>query len=191
MPVLSKPCIFQGSCPGDLGVTEVLWLGRQLCVSKASNIIKVFGSLETALSYINAAAVKCDAQRRCLWRVYWAVQYLGFYLSTGAGKYLRRSIYMLKKSLKCLSALASDKPVGWVLCLDECCAYINNARVWVRWVERRLAAVEEGREAILILNHVGSVLFELMRTRPHNVWTGGRLVAALPSDGDWSMPSWW
>ncbi|MFZ8838902.1 MAG: hypothetical protein ACO2PM_08220 [Pyrobaculum sp.] len=59
MPVVSKPCIFAGSCPGDLGDTEVLWFGRQLCVSKASNIIKVFGALETALSYINTAAIGC------------------------------------------------------------------------------------------------------------------------------------
>jgi hypothetical protein len=36
VPVVSKPCIFAGSCPGDLGDTEVLWFGRQLCISKAS-----------------------------------------------------------------------------------------------------------------------------------------------------------
>jgi cob(I)alamin adenosyltransferase len=42
VPTIAKPCLFAGSCPGDLGNTEVLWFGRQLCVSKASGIIKVF-----------------------------------------------------------------------------------------------------------------------------------------------------
>ena len=79
MPVVSKPCIFAGSCPGDLGDTEVLWFGRQLCISKASNIIKVFGALETALSYINTATIGCKRQRKCLTRAYW-VLFLSWFL---------------------------------------------------------------------------------------------------------------
>jgi cob(I)alamin adenosyltransferase len=63
VPTIAKPCLFTGSCPGDLGNTEVLWFGRQLYVSKASGIIKVFGTLETALSYINTASIVCKRQK--------------------------------------------------------------------------------------------------------------------------------
>lgn len=182
MPVLSKPCIFAGSCPGDLGDTEVLWFGSQLCVSKASSIVKVFGALETALSYINAAAVVCRRQRKCLLRAYWSLFNLGFYLSTGAERYYKKSLYMLRKALRCLYPLLPDTPVGWLVCIDECCTVINNARVWVRWAERRLAAVEEGREAIFILNHLGNLLFELMRTCKHGVWTKGRYYVIEPEN---------
>jgi len=180
VPVTSKPCIFTGSCPGDLGDTEVLWFGRQLCVSKASGIIKVFGALETALSYINTAIVTCKRQQKCLTRVYWALFNLGFYLSTGQGRYYNISLRLLKKSLKCLYPLLPDTPLGWIICLDQCCAAINNARVWVRWAERRLAAVEDGREAILILNHLGNILFELMRTATHGVKGQGRYIVVKP-----------
>jgi cob(I)alamin adenosyltransferase len=60
---IAKPCLFAGSYPGDLGDTEVLWFGRQLCVSKASGVIKVFGALETASSYINMATIMCKRQK--------------------------------------------------------------------------------------------------------------------------------
>ncbi len=191
MPVVSKPCIFAGSCPGDLGDTEVLWFGRQLCVSKASNIIKVFGALETALSYINTAAVTCRSQRRCLATAYWALFNLGFYLSTGQDRYYSTSLHMIRKAIKCLYPLLPDTPLGWIICLDKCCATINNARVWVRWAERRMAAVDEGREAILVLNHLGNLLFELMRTCKHGVKTQERYVVVTPRPTNPTMPSWW
>lgn len=191
MPVLSKPCIFQGSCPGDYGETEVLWLGQQLCVSKASNIIKVFGAIETALGYINSAALICGEQRRCLERLYWSLFYLSFYLSTGVDAYYTRSLQILRRSLKCIYRLLPDAPLGWVVCRDRCCAEINKARVWTRWVERRMAAMTEGREAILVLNHLGSALFELMRTCVHGVVTPRGLVVVNPKDQPPTFPEWW
>ncbi len=191
MPVVSKPCIFAGSCPGDLGDTEVLWFGRQLCVSKASNIIKVFGALETALSYINTATIGCKRQKKCLTRAYWVLFNLGFYLSTGQDSYYSTSLHLMRKALKCLYPLLADAPLGWVICLDRCCALINTARVWVRWAERRLAAVEEGREVILILNHLGNLLFELMRTNKHGVKTQDKYIVASPRPLNPSIPSWW
>jgi len=48
MAKLAKPCILAGSCPGDLGETEVLWFGEVKCVSKASAVVKLFGALEAA-----------------------------------------------------------------------------------------------------------------------------------------------
>jgi cob(I)alamin adenosyltransferase len=63
--------------------------------------------------------------------------------------------------------------------------------VWVRWAERRLAAVEEGREAILLLNHLGNLLFELMRTNKHGVKTGEKYIVTSPRPLNPSIPSWW
>ncbi|AEA13434.1 cobalamin adenosyltransferase [Thermoproteus uzoniensis 768-20] len=172
MAKLAKPCILTGSCPGDLGETEVLWFGEAKCVSKASAIVKLFGALEAATVHVNLAAVKAEGRtRRILWLVLWALQYAGFYLSTGDGAYLAKAFKSLKKAVKLSYVLASDAPLGWVVCLDEICAYINAARAWVRWTERRLAQLDRGREVITLLNHVGNVLFELMRTRSHMVLT--------------------
>jgi cob(I)alamin adenosyltransferase len=63
--------------------------------------------------------------------------------------------------------------------------------VWVRWAERRLAAVEEGREVILILNHLGNLLFELMRTNKHGVKTQDKYIVASPRPLNPSIPNWW
>lgn len=191
MPVLSKPCVLAGACPGDLGDTEVLWRGRHLCVSKASGIVKLFGALEAALGYINFAAMSCKRQRRCLFRAYWSLFYLGLYLSTGNDFYYNKSLYMLRKSLRCVLPMLPDSPLGWVYCLDRCCAAVNNARAWVRWAERRLAAIEEGREAILVLNHLSSLLFEIMRTCKHGVKTSRGVVIVEPKSNPASFPAWW
>jgi cob(I)alamin adenosyltransferase len=147
--------------------------------------------LETALSYINTAAIGCKRQRKCLTRAYWALFNLGFYLSTGQDSYYSTSLHLMRKALKCLYPLLADTPLGWVICLDRCCALINTARVWVRWAERRLAAVEEGREVILILNHLGNLLFELMRTNKHGVKTQDKYIVTSPRPLNPSIPSWW
>lgn len=182
---LAKPCILAERCPGDLGDTEVLWFGEARCVSKASNIVKLFGALEAASVHINLAAVKSPGRlKRGLWLTFWALQYAGFYLSTGNNKYLAMALKLLRRAARLAYVLASDAPLGWVVCRDEVCAYINTARAWVRWTERRLAQVDKGREVIMILNHVGNILFELMRTRPHYVVAGGRLSAYPPKTGD-------
>ena len=73
---------------------------------------------------------------------------------------------MLQKGIHCLKPLLPDTPLGWIYCLDECCGYVNSARAWVRWVERRITAVEEGRKAILVLNHLANALFETMLPGP-------------------------
>ncbi|MGK0548895.1 MAG: ATP:cob(I)alamin adenosyltransferase [Pyrobaculum sp.] len=189
MPTLAKPCVVTGSCPGDLGDTEVLWKGRQMCVSKASGIIKVFGALEAALGHINQAVVTCEKQAKCLKRAYWALFNLGLYHSTGEDYYYGQSIYILKKALKCTLPMLPDSPLGWLYCADLCCATIKTARVWVRWVERRVAALEEGKEAILILNHLGNILFELMRTTHHSVKTRRGLVTVKPREEE-TAPAW-
>jgi len=184
---LAKPCILAGSCPGDAGETEVLWFGEAKCVSKASAIVKLFGALEAAVVHINLAAVKAEGKtRRALWLSLWILQYAGFYLSTGDSRYLATALRALSRAAKLVYSLASDAPLGWVVCLDEVCAYINAARAWVRWVERRLAQLDKGREVIMLLNHVGNVLFELMRTRSHVVLTrnGAVKYAPKPIRGD-------
>ncbi|MDT7869378.1 MAG: ATP:cob(I)alamin adenosyltransferase [Thermoproteus sp.] len=182
MAKLAKPCILAGSCPGDLGETEVLWFGEVKCVSKASAVVKLFGALEAAIVHVNLAAVKAEGRtRRTLWLVLWALQYTGFYLSTGDGAYLEKALGSLRRAVKLSYALASDAPLGWVVCLDEVCAYINAARAWVRWTERRLAQLDRGREVIMVLNHVGNVLFELMRTRSHMVLTRGGVAKYIPT----------
>ncbi len=182
MTRLAKPCILAGSCPGDLGETEVLWFGEAKCVSKASAIVKLFGALEAAMVHINLAAVKSDGRiRRVLWLALWVLQYAGFYMSTGDRRFLDKALNALNKAVKLVYSMASDSPLGWVVCLDEVCAYINAARAWVRWTERRLAQVDKGREVIMLLNHIGNVLFELMRTRGHVVLTKNGAVRYIPA----------
>lgn len=181
MGKLAKPCVLAGSCPGDLGETEVLWFGQAKCVSKASNVVKLFGALEAAAAHVNLAAVKSSGRAGRILRVLlWILQYSGFYLSTGDRRYLEAAFALLRKAAKLTYAVSSDAPLGWVICGDEECAYINAARTWVRWAERRLAQVEKGREVIMLLNHVGNVLFELMRARPHFVLAGGRVSRHTP-----------
>ncbi|MEL9991049.1 MAG: ATP:cob(I)alamin adenosyltransferase [Thermoproteus sp.] len=181
MTKLAKPCILLGRCPGDLGDTEVLWFGEAKCVSKASAIVKLFGALEAAVVHINLAAVKAEGKyKRALWLALWSLQYAGFYLSTGDKKFLDMAFKSLNRAVKLAFVLASDAPLGWVICLDELCAYINAARTWVRWTERRLAQVDRGREVIMLLNHVGNVLFELMRARAHIVISGGKAFRYIP-----------
>jgi cob(I)alamin adenosyltransferase len=124
-----------------------------------------------------------------LTRAYWAF-FFGFYLSTGQYRYCNTSLRLLRKALKCLYPLLADTLLGSVICLDRCCALINAARVWMRWAERRLAAVEEGREAILLLNHLGNLLFELMRTNRHGVKREKNIVTS-PQPLNPSIPSWW
>lgn len=187
MGKLAKPCILAGSCPGDLGETEVLWFGEAKCVSKASAIVKLFGALEAAAVHVNLAAVKAEGRtRRALWLALWTLQYAGFYLSTGDGKYLAMALRALNRAVKLVYSMAPDAPLGWAVCLDETCAYINAARAWVRWAERRLAQLDKGREVITLLNHVGNVLFELMRTRSHIVFARNGVVkyVPMPSRGD-------
>ncbi|CCC82188.1 ATP:cob(I)alamin adenosyltransferase [Thermoproteus tenax] len=181
---MAKPCILVGRCPGDMGDTEVLWFGEAKCVSKASAIVKLFGALEAAQVHVNLAAVKADGRiRRTLWLVFWSLQYAGFYLSTGDHRYLKKAMESLHRATRYAYILASDAPLGWVVCLDEICAYINTARAWVRWTERRLAQVDRGREVIMLLNHIGNILFELMRTRGHLVVDQGRIHRYVPSLG--------
>ncbi|MBP1448472.1 MAG: ATP:cob(I)alamin adenosyltransferase [Thermoproteus sp.] len=171
--MIVKPCVLAGRCPGDLGETDAMWFGRIERASKASAVIKLFGALESAMAYVNLTAIKAtDKRARILRLIQWILQYTGFYLSTGDARYLDVAFSLLRKAAKLTYAISSDAPPGWVICEDEECALINTARTWVRWAERRLAQTEEGKEAIVLLNHISSILFELMRTRPHLIING-------------------
>ncbi len=175
--MLAKPCVLLGKCPGDLGETEVFFMGVELCNRKDSPVVKLFGALEAAEAYINMASLKAPGRlARVLRLSQWSLRYLGFYLSTGSTNYFEASLDLIKRAAKLLFSIAPMAPLGWVICRDELCSSINLARVWVRWAERRLASLKEGREGILVLNHVGNILFDSMRTREHYVVRGRSLT---------------
>ncbi len=176
--VLAKPCVLLGRCPGDLGETEVYFMGEELCKRKDSPVIKLFGALETAEAYINMASLKASGKlARVLRLLQWSLRHLGFYLSTGSPRHFETSLELVRRAAKLLYSIAPLSPLGWVICRSELCSSINLARVWVRWAERRLVSLEKGHEGILVLNHVGNILFDSMRTQEHYVMSGRSLKA--------------
>ena len=185
---LAKPCILQLICPGDAGTTEVMYRGRVQRVSKASNVVKLYGSLEAAAVYVNKAYVL--AVSRGLRRVARALRLamsmlmmLGFHVATGDERY-EVMLYKLACRLnKLIYSMSRPSPTGWVVCRDELCSAINEARVWVRWAERRVVANND-LDVAKWLNIVGNQLFELMRLMNHEVYRGVCRIGAVEGLGE-------
>jgi cob(I)alamin adenosyltransferase len=191
---LAKPCILTMLCPGDRGETDVMYRGKVMKASKASNVVKLFGSLETAIVYVNKAYVLARGRDRGLARalrlILASLMSLGFYVSTNDPFYQSNLYSLMCRASKLIFSISKPTPLGWVICMDELCSAINEGRAWIRWTERR-AVANGDLDASKWLNIIGNQLFELMRLTAHEVHRGTRPVGRIVDNnlGDhWEIP---
>lgn len=166
--MLSKPCLILFSCPGDGGDTTVYWRGETRHVKKDDPVVKLYGALDTAVTYAHKAAnVLQRPQARIMRLVAFSLMELGFYIATGKAEYLDTATALYKRALKLVYAVAPDEPLrSWLVCASPECSAVDEARVWIRWAERR--AVTLGEQAVAkLLNQLSNLVFEVMRTLPH------------------------
>jgi cob(I)alamin adenosyltransferase len=166
--VLAKPCLMLFSCPGDGGDTVVYWKGTARRVKKDDPVVKLFGALDTAVVYAHKAAnLLPRPQSRIMRLVAFSLMELGFYLATGKVEYLDTAIALYRRALKLTYATAPEEPLhSWVACASPECSAVDEARVWIRWAERRVVVFEDATVAKL-LNQLSNLTFEVMRTLPH------------------------
>ncbi|MFZ8838930.1 MAG: ATP:cob(I)alamin adenosyltransferase [Pyrobaculum sp.] len=166
--VLVKPCLALFSCPGDGGNTTVYWKGTALSVKKDDPVVKLFGTLDTATVYAHKAAnLLPRPQSRIMRLVAFSLTELGFYLATGRAEYLDTAMALYRRALKLAYATAPEEPLrSWVACTSQGCSAVDEARVWIRWAERRVVALQEAVAAKL-LNQLSNITFEVMRQLPH------------------------
>jgi len=165
---LAKPCLMLFSCPGDGGDTAVYWKGVARQAKKDDAVVKLFGALDTAVAYAHKAAnVLPRPQGRIMRLIAFSLMELGFYLATGRAEYLDTATALYRRALKLAYATAPEEPLrSWVACASPECSAVDEARVWIRWAERRAVALNETTAAKL-LNQLSNVVFEVMRTLPH------------------------
>lgn len=166
--MLSKPCLLLFTCPGDGGDTLVYWRGEARKARKDDPLIKLFGAMDSAVVYSHRAAnVLRRPQARIMRLVGFAVMELGFHLATGRAEYLDVATALYRRALKLAYATAPEEPLrSWIACASPECSAVDEARVWIRWAERRLVTLGESTGAKL-LNQLSNLAFEVMRTLPH------------------------
>jgi len=164
---LVKPCILWFSCPGDAGDTAVLWKGAARQVRKDDPVVKLFGALEAAVAYSHKAANLLQRpQSRIMRLVAFSLMELGFYLATGRAEYLDAACELHRRAAKLAYASAPpDPPDAWLACSSPECSAVDEARVWIRWAERRAVSLDGA--AAKLLNQLSNLAFEVMRTLPH------------------------
>lgn len=166
--MMVKPCLLVFACPGDSGDTVVYWRGEARPARKDDPVVKLYGALDTAIAYSHKAANLIPRpQARIMRLVAFSLMELGFYLATGRAEYLDTATALYRRALKLAYATAPEKPLkSWLACASPECSAVDEARVWIRWAERRLAALGEAPAAKL-LNQLSNLAFEVMRTLPH------------------------
>ena len=166
--MFSKPCLASFSCSEDVGDTTIYWRGVAKRVKKDDPVVKLYGALETAIAYSHKAAVLLPRpQSRVMRLVAFSLMELGFYLATGRAEYLDAAHALYRRALKLAYAISPERqPRSWVVCMSIECSAADEARVWIRWAERRATTLGETAAAKL-LNHLSNLAFEVMRTLPH------------------------
>ncbi len=166
--VLVKSCLTLFACPGDGGNTVVYWKGVARQTKKDDAVVKLYGALETAVAYAHKAAnVLPRPQGRIMRLIAFSLMELGFYLATGRAEYLDTAHALYRRALKLAYAAAPEEPLrSWVACASPECSAVDEARVWIRWAERRVVMLQETAAAKL-LNQLSNVVFEVMRTLSH------------------------
>ena len=143
------------SCPGDGGDTVVYWKGAARQARKDDPVVKLFGALDTAVVYAHKAANLLQRpQSRVMRLAAFSLMELGFYLATGRAEYLDAAHALYRRALKLTYATAPGEPLrSWVVCASPECSAVDEARVWIRWAERRAAALGE-TAAVRLLNQL-------------------------------------
>jgi len=164
----TKPCLALFSCPGDGGDTAVYWKGVARQARKDDPVVKLFGALETAVAYAHKAATLLPRpQGRIMRLIAFSLMELGFYLATGRAEYLDTAHALYHRAIKLAYATASEESLrSWIACDSPECSAVDEARVWIRWAERRVVVLGEA-VAVKLLNQLSNITFEIMRTLPH------------------------
>jgi cob(I)alamin adenosyltransferase len=146
----------------------VYWKGDARQAKKDDPVVKLFGTLDTATTYAHKAAnVLPRPQGRIMRLAAFSLMELGFYLATGRAEYLDTAHALYRRALKLAYAAAPEEPLrSWVACASQECSAVDEARVWIRWAERRVVTLGETAAARL-LNQLSNLAFEVMRTLPH------------------------
>ncbi|MEZ0319013.1 MAG: ATP:cob(I)alamin adenosyltransferase [Pyrobaculum sp.] len=165
--MLAKPCLVLFSCPGDGGDTTVYWKGEARPARKDDPVVKLYGALDSAAAYSHKAANALPRpQARIMRLLGFTLMELGFYLATGRAEYLDTAVALYKRALKLAYATAPEEPLRtWVACASPECSAVDEARVWIRWAERRAVSLDP--HAAKLLNQMSNLAFEVMRTLPH------------------------
>ncbi|ABP50368.1 MAG: ATP:cob(I)alamin adenosyltransferase [Pyrobaculum sp.] len=167
--MLTKPCLLLFACPGDKGDTVVYWRGEARAARKDDPIVKLYGALDTAIAASHKAAnVLPRPQSRVMRLIAFSLMELGFYLATGRAEYLDTATALYKRALKKAYSTAPEEPLrSWIACASPECSAVDEARVWIRWVERRATSLEGTEVVVKLLNQLSNLAFEVMRTLPH------------------------
>ena len=165
--VLIKPCLLWMRCPGDSGDTTVFWKGEARPARKDDPVVKLFGALDTAVAYSHKAANLLQRpQSRIMRLVAFSLMELGFYLATGKPEYLDTAYELYRRALKLAYTIAPPEPLrAWLACSSPECSAVDEARVWIRWAERRAVSLDS--TAAKLMNQLSKLTFEVMRTLPH------------------------
>lgn len=174
--MLVKPCLLVFACPGDGGDTAVLYKGKAERVGKDSPLIKFYGALDTAITYAHKAANSLQRpQARIMRLVGFSLMELGFYLATSRAEHLDNALELYRRALKLAYVIAPEEPLHtWIACASSECSAVDEARVWIRWAERRAVSLGE-KDAARLLNQLSNLAFEVMRTLPHIGYRSRRL----------------
>lgn len=167
--MLIKNCLARFICPGDNGDTIVYWKGSARSARKDDPVVKLYGALETAIAYSHKVAnILPRPQARIMRLVAFSLMELGFYLATGKAEYLDTATALYRRALKKIYSIAPEKPItSWLVCTSAECSAVDEARVWIRWAERRATSLEGAELAVKLLNQLSNLTFEVMRTLPH------------------------
>lgn len=166
--MLLKPCLALFSCPGDNGDTVVYWKGEARKARKDDPVIKFYGALDTAIVYSHKAAnMLVRPHSRIMRLVGFCLMELGFYLGTGRAEHLDTAVSLYRRALKLVYAASPEEPLrSWLVCSSPECSAVDEARVWIRWAERRATTLGEAAAAKL-MNQLSNLVFEVMRALPH------------------------
>jgi cob(I)alamin adenosyltransferase len=146
----------------------VYWKGVALSVKKDDPVVKLFVTLDAAVVYAHRATNMLPRpQSRIMRLVAFSLMELGFYLATGRAEYLDTALALYRRALKLAYATAPEEPLrSWIACASPECSAVDEARMWIRWAERRVVTLQETAVATL-LNQLSNLAFEVMRTLPH------------------------
>lgn len=176
--MITKPCLLLFACPGDNGDTVVYWKGSARSARKDDSVVKLYGALDTAIAYSHKAAnVLPRPQSRVMRLIAFSLMELGFYLATGRAEYLDTATALYRRALKLAYATAPEESLrNWLACISPECSAVDEARVWIRWAERRATSLEGTEVVVKLLNQLSNLAFEVMRTLPHIEYRHRRLA---------------
>jgi cob(I)alamin adenosyltransferase len=113
----------------------VYWKGELRQARKDDPVVKLFGTLDTAVVYAHKAAnLLPRPQSRIMRLMAFSLMELGFYLATGSAEYFDTALAPYRRALKLAYAIAPEEPLrSWIACASPECSAVDEARVWIRW----------------------------------------------------------